>query len=96
MPFLVGIIMTALTGVVGQILMRLLTGLGIAFVSYQGLNEAFTAASDMINASFAGAPSNVLAIFKIMGIYTAVQIYLASWGSAIAVKLSFRVLRFKK
>jgi hypothetical protein len=96
MPWLVGIIMTALTGVVGQVLMRILTGLGIAFVSYQGLNEAFSVASNAIDASFAGAPSDVIAILKIMGIYTAVQIYLAAWGSAIAVKLSFRVLRFKK
>ncbi|MET3512474.1 hypothetical protein ABIC63_000234 [Pseudacidovorax sp. 1753] len=88
--------MSALTGVVGQMLMRVLAGLGIAFVSYQGLDEAFQQASSAINTYMDGAPSDVVAIFKIMGIYTAVKIYLAAWGAAIGVRLAFRVLRFTK
>lgn len=96
MPWLVGVIISALSGAVASILTRVLTGLGIAFVSYQGLKEGFDLAEQQILNALGGAPVEVIAIFKIMGIITAIQIYLAAWGSAIASKLAFRALRFKK
>jgi len=96
MPLLVGVIMTALSGVVGMVLMRIIAGLGIAFIAYNGLSDALNSATHVFDGFVSGAPADVVAVLKIMGIYTALKIYIAAWGGAIAAKSAFRVLRFIK
>lgn len=77
----------ALWLLIGPLLIKGLTILGIGFVSYTG-GEAFVSAADnFLLSSFTGMPANMLAIAQKAGFQDGLQIIISAYTAYMSIKL---------
>jgi hypothetical protein len=78
-----------LVGISGSVAARVLTSLGIGFLSYQGLNALISKITSMVESHYSSLDSQVFGLFQMSGAVDYIQIVL----SACTVKAAMMALK---
>jgi xanthosine utilization system XapX-like protein len=85
MPAFFGFLATALVGLVGSMIGRILVVLGLSVVYYRGLDVALTWFKDTIYAQFDAMPPSVIALIGVLQISTCVNIMFTAMGIKVTL-----------
>jgi hypothetical protein len=78
-----------LLGISGSVAARVLTSLGMGFISFQGLNALISKITSMVESNYSSLDAQVFELFKMSGAVDYVQIVLAG----CVVKASMMALK---
>ena len=90
-------IIAGLSLTIVPLVVKVLTALGIGFVTYTGADFILTEGKNYILANYNSMPAEMLAILTKAGFLQGLNILFAAWAAAIAVKVTmgaFTKLRF--
>lgn len=85
MPVFIAGLWTAALALIPTFVGKVLIALGVAYVSYRGINEVFTVARETLFLNIAGGGAVVLQLAGILQIGTAINIISSSYLAKLAV-----------
>jgi hypothetical protein len=82
------VLWTSLFTVVVPMVIRVLYGLGVGFVTYTGFEILMGQGEAYVMAHYSGIPADALAITKIAGVDQALHIIFAAWSAQLTIRVA--------
>ena len=85
MPFVTGILSAAVGFIIARVITRVLAGLGVGYVAYQGFEMLFNQIQDYLSDVLFAMPVQVLQILQILNVESAINLYLSALAARVTI-----------